>query len=213
AEQTAFPCLGFDALLAHPAFRLDGEHSPKTYGPDALSEIEARALFAQPLLDDPDTLADADAFERAMDRANAYWALAQTPAAEREAALREAAERLANGSGDRKALEAEARRTVEGVRTRLPEPARAARRPPRWPGARRPSARRPSASPTAAAPGRPWRRRPAGWSSGSTPSSPSTPGPPDARPAVVSRRVLRVPRRAERTRSAHHETRAPCPSP
>ena len=126
AEQTAFPCLGFDALLAHPAFRLDGEHSPKTYGPDALSEIEARALFAQPLLDDPDTLADADAFERAMDRANAYWALAQTPAAEREAALREAAERLANGSGDRKALEAEARRMVERFHTLFPEHARAA---------------------------------------------------------------------------------------
>jgi len=126
AEGTGHPVLGFDALLAHPAFRLDGEHGPQAYGPDALSEIEARALFAQPLLDDPSMLADPDAVERVMERANAYWALAQIPAAEREAALHEAAAQLANGRGDRKAIEAEARRMVERFHVLFPDHARAA---------------------------------------------------------------------------------------
>jgi hypothetical protein len=125
AEQAGHPLLDFDALLEHPAFRLSSPHAPVAYGPEGLSEIEARALFAQPLLDDPATLADAAAFEHAMERANAYWALAQRPLPEREAALGEAAERLAGGA-DPAALEAEARRMVERFLVLFPEHARAA---------------------------------------------------------------------------------------
>lgn len=125
AEQTGFALLDFDALQSHPAFRLEGAHGALAYGPDGLSEIEALALFAQPLLDDPATLADPDAIEHAMDRVNAYWTLAQTPLPAREEALREAAEQLANGAGSREALETEARRMMERFHALFPERVRA----------------------------------------------------------------------------------------
>ncbi|MDX1418600.1 MAG: hypothetical protein R3181_01420 [Rubricoccaceae bacterium] len=126
AEATGHPTLDFDALLAHPAFHLDGDHGPRAYGPDALSEIEARALFAQPLLDDPSTLTDPEAFEDAMERINAYWALAQIPAADRESALRDASGALAGHGGDLGDVEREARRMVERFHVLFPEHARAA---------------------------------------------------------------------------------------
>ena len=73
--------LGFDALLHHPAFRVGPEDEDAThagYGPNGLSETEARALFAQPLLEDPDVVTDPDAFEEAMERADAYWDFARS---------------------------------------------------------------------------------------------------------------------------------------
>ncbi len=78
AQQTGHPVVGFEDLLHHPAFRVgveaeDASHAG--YGPDGLSETEARALFAQPLLDDPEVLLDADAFEAALARADDYWSL------------------------------------------------------------------------------------------------------------------------------------------
>jgi hypothetical protein len=126
AEQAGAPVLGFDALVQHPAFALAPDHDAQTYGPDALSEIEARARFAQPLLDDPAALGDPDAFERAMDRASAYWTLALTPPGEREAALREVVARFAGANGEQAAVEAEARRMVARFGQLFPERAPAA---------------------------------------------------------------------------------------
>ena len=89
AQQTGHETLGFDALLHHPAFRVGTEADDAThagFGPDALSDVEARALFAQPLLDAVDPAADADAFEDALARADAYWAFARTTDAPADAA-------------------------------------------------------------------------------------------------------------------------------
>ena len=79
AQATGHPPLAFDALLRHPVFQIgDAESAAGApgFGPDALSDIEARALFAQALLD---TAADdPDAFEDTLARADAYWAIAQS---------------------------------------------------------------------------------------------------------------------------------------
>ena len=88
AQDTGHAVLDFDALLHHPAFRVGSEDDDAThagYGPDGLSETEARALFAQPLLEDPDTLTDADAFEDALARADDYWTLATSAGSDAEA--------------------------------------------------------------------------------------------------------------------------------
>ena len=80
AEETGHETLAFDALLHHPAFRVGSEADDAShagFGPDVLSDVEARALFAQPLLDAVDPGADADAFEDALARADAYWAFAR----------------------------------------------------------------------------------------------------------------------------------------
>lgn len=119
AQATTHETLDFDALVQHPAFHLGD--AAAGLGPDGLSEVEARALFAQPLLDDPETLLDADAFEAAMERANAYWLLARRPAEELEDAIRETAASLAkNGEAER--IAEEARRMVERYRQLFPEP-------------------------------------------------------------------------------------------
>lgn len=121
AEQTGYATLGFDALLHHPAFRVGLEADDAThagYGPDALSEVEARALFAQPLLESVDPGADADAFEATLARADAYWSLAQT--AEADAA--EAARAFARAHAGASAEEAEA--MVRRYRDLFPEHAR-----------------------------------------------------------------------------------------
>ena len=91
AQQTGHPALAFDALLHHPAFRVgmeadDAAHAG--FGPDALSDVEARARFAQPLLDAVDPGADADAFEDALARADAYWTFARTAGPDAAAAGR-----------------------------------------------------------------------------------------------------------------------------
>lgn len=71
AQSTGHPTLDFDALLAHPAFALGDDGGAH----DSLPDAEARALFAQPLLDAAG--ADPDAFEDALARADAYWDIAQ----------------------------------------------------------------------------------------------------------------------------------------
>ena len=121
AQQTGHPVLDFDALLEHPAFSLVHEQAGRGYGPEALGEIEARALFSQPLLDDPATLIDDTAFETAMERASAYWALAQQPPALREETLSETVKALANGSGKAEEIKAEACRMVERFHALFPE--------------------------------------------------------------------------------------------
>ena len=80
AEQTGTPALSFKELLAHPAFHLGdagGDTAHGGYGTGDLSEIEARALFAQPLLEAAGDLTDEAAFDDALARADGYWALAR----------------------------------------------------------------------------------------------------------------------------------------
>jgi len=81
AQQTGHPTLGFDDLLHHPAFRVGTEEDDAThagFGPDGLSETEARARFAQPLLESDAVMTDPDAFEDALARADEYWDLARS---------------------------------------------------------------------------------------------------------------------------------------
>lgn len=98
AQDTGHVTLAFDDLLHHPAFRIDGEPDPAHagFGSGELSETEARALFAQPLMDDPEVMADADAFEHALERADAYWRAARAGASP-EVVARDLAE---SGAGD-----------------------------------------------------------------------------------------------------------------
>ena len=89
AQATGHPVLAFDDLLHHPAFRVGPEDEDAThagYGAKGLSEIEARALFAQPLLETPEVMEDPDAFEAALQRADDYWDLARNASADPEAA-------------------------------------------------------------------------------------------------------------------------------
>lgn len=79
AQSTEHPTLNFPELLAHPAFHLgddDSDPAHDGYGAGDLSEIEARALFAQPLLEAAGDLTDEAAFDDALARADGYWALA-----------------------------------------------------------------------------------------------------------------------------------------
>lgn len=124
AQSTGYPVLDFDALLHHPAFRIGTEEEDATnagYGPNGLSETEARALFAQPLLDDPEVLVDPDAFEEALERADDYWTLARSTGDDLEAAARTWANEHAATEADREPLAAEATRMVRRYRELFPE--------------------------------------------------------------------------------------------
>ena len=124
AQDTGHEVCDFDALLHHPAFRVGPEDEDAThagYGPDSLSETEARALFAQPLLDDPDVLTDPDAFEDALERADDYWALAQKAGPEIDDAADAWAEDHAATKADRKPLAAEAATMIRRFRDLFPE--------------------------------------------------------------------------------------------
>lgn len=120
AEDDEHPVLDFDALLAHPAFAHaeGGQSTHRTYGPEQLSEMEARALFAQPLLE---RLADPDAFDSAMERADEYWTLAQLHGVEREAYLDELLEALALDEAEAERLRDEAAEMVARFQTLFPE--------------------------------------------------------------------------------------------
>jgi hypothetical protein len=103
--------LDWDALIAHPSFRLDdaaGEMA-RGYGPEGLSELEARALFAQPLMEAAAASGDADALEAAMERASVYWQVAHAHAEDREVALADALDALAPAPDARPAVAEEAR--------------------------------------------------------------------------------------------------------
>ena len=117
AQQTGHETCDFDALLHHPAFRVGPEAEDAThagFGADALSETEARALFAQPLLEDPDVVTDPDAFEAATARADRYWALART--APDDDALATFVDAELGPDDDRQTLADEARRMVDRYR-------------------------------------------------------------------------------------------------
>ncbi len=121
AENTNHPTLSFDELLSHPAFQLSEETDALSFGPESLSEIEARALFAQPLLDDPDVLADPDAVEAAIERANAYWHLATLPESNQKDALADIIRQFSRGDGSPDAIRAEANNMVDRFHTLFPK--------------------------------------------------------------------------------------------
>lgn len=109
AQATGHPTLDFEALLQHPAFHLGTEDVATGFGPESLSDAEARALFAQSLLDDVGP--DLDAFEDALARADAYWEIAQEP--DPTAAL----DAFARGESDPDAVRVEGARMLERYRT------------------------------------------------------------------------------------------------
>ena len=123
AQSTGHPTLDFDALLHHPAFRVaDEQHDATTagFGADGLSEVEARALFAQPLIEDPEIMVDPDAFDLALSNADLYWTLAQNTAGD----AREAARAFARQHADDRTpaeVEAEALAMIERYRELFPE--------------------------------------------------------------------------------------------
>ncbi|MGB3543856.1 hypothetical protein [Rubrivirga sp.] len=124
AQSTGHPVLEFDDLLHHPAFRVGSEDDDAThagYGPNGLSETEARALFAQPLLDDPEVLIDPDAFEDALERADDYWSLARSVGSDLEAEAEAWASQHAASDADQAPLAAEAVKMVNRFRELFPE--------------------------------------------------------------------------------------------
>jgi hypothetical protein len=123
AQATGHDVLAFDDLLRHPAFRVGLEADDAThagFGTDGLSEVEARALFAQPLLEDPETIADADAFETALARADDYWSLARR-ADDPEAEARAFAEAHGTSPAETDRLRTEARAMIRRYRELFPE--------------------------------------------------------------------------------------------
>ncbi len=119
AEDVEAETLDFDALLDYPAFAHPAiEHAvERTYGPDHLSEMEARALFAQPLLEQED---DPDALDAAMERADDYWTLAQLRGLERDAFLDEFVEANALDADEAEAIRAEAGRMLARFQSLFP---------------------------------------------------------------------------------------------
>lgn len=114
------PVLDFDALLAHPAFLHPEIHpaTQRTYGAEGLSEMEARALFAQPLLerlDDPDDL------DAAMERADEYWTLAQLRGVTYDARLDDFVDAFALNADEAVRLRAEAETMKARFQSLFPE--------------------------------------------------------------------------------------------
>ena len=122
AQDTGHETLDFDGLLAHPAFRVGPEGDDVGFGAGGLTEIEARALFAQPLLDAPETQTDPDAFETALARADDYWTLAHTAGDDPGTAA--AAFAREHADGDEAALRDEALRMIDRFRELFPEHAK-----------------------------------------------------------------------------------------
>ncbi len=108
AQATGHPTLDFEALLQHPAFHLGTEDIASVFGPESLSDAEARALFAQSMLDDAGP--DIDAFEDALARADTYWDIAQQPDPD------DALESFANEQPDPGVIRAEGRIMLERYR-------------------------------------------------------------------------------------------------
>ena len=123
AQSTDHPVLGFDDLLHHAAFRVGPEGEDAThagFGETGLSEIEARALFAQPLMETPEVTEDPDAFDDALALADDYWALAQEAGDDAEAAAQAFADGHASaGQTDR--VRDEALRMIRRYRELFPE--------------------------------------------------------------------------------------------
>ncbi len=82
--------------------------------------MEARALFAQPLLEHED---DPDALDAAMERADDYWTLAQLRGLERDAFLDELVEANALDADEAEAIRAEARQMLARFQSLFPNQA------------------------------------------------------------------------------------------
>lgn len=118
AESADTPTLSLSALVAHPAFAHGPSGEATMYGPDGLSEVEARALFAQPLFE---SLVDVDEMEAAMDRASSYWTMAHAEPSEREAHLSAFVQRAAVTPPERAVLEREGRMMLARFDQLFPE--------------------------------------------------------------------------------------------
>jgi len=112
----------FEKLLdQHAAPTADTADDTDRYGPKQLEQPEALALFAQPLLDDPDVHTDPEALESRMARATAYWDLAHAAPDDRERKLQAVLHRFANSSDEREQLQQEAREMLERFEDLFPE--------------------------------------------------------------------------------------------
>ncbi|HLA64812.1 MAG TPA: hypothetical protein VK610_10325, partial [Rhodothermales bacterium] len=117
------PWLDWDALMAHPAFQLESEHAESTrgFGPEGIGEMEARALFAQPLVEAAAADGDVDALEAAIDRATHYWTIATAHPGDQAGALDEAVATLAGSPAERPAVAEEARQMLARYQALFPE--------------------------------------------------------------------------------------------
>ena len=123
AQSTGHPVLDFDDLLHHPAFRVGPEAEDAThagFGEGGLSEIEARALFAQPLMETPEVMEDPDAFDAALALADDYWSLARDAGGDPEAAAQAFADEHAE-PGETERVRAQALQMIERYRELFPE--------------------------------------------------------------------------------------------
>jgi hypothetical protein len=120
AEGVGARTLTFEELLVHPAFAapIPAREEGVGYGPDRLSELEAQALFAQPLLD---AAAEPEAMEAAMERANAYWELAKRPRDERESGVKAIVQAYASAAAERDLLKQEALQMLQRFDALFPE--------------------------------------------------------------------------------------------
>lgn len=91
------------------------------YGSDQLEKPEALALFAQPLLEDPEVHADPEALEQRMALATAYWELAHAAPNRRDHQLQTLLHRFADSPDEREALEQQAHDMLERFEDLFPE--------------------------------------------------------------------------------------------
>lgn len=96
----------FDRLLAE--YRTLGTPTGTGYGQDDLEPAEALALFARPLVEEASETGDVEQLEAAMERAGAYWDLAQAEPDEYARQLSALKRRLATTSEEERAIEEEA---------------------------------------------------------------------------------------------------------
>ncbi len=83
------------------------------YEDDGPDQPESFALFAHPLYENPDHLADPDALERITQLASAYWDLARLSAEEQPTVLDGLLDQFARTPAERKRLKTEAREMVK----------------------------------------------------------------------------------------------------
>ena len=116
------PVPSFDLLLASYDPLQVSATSPSSalYGPDNLEPAEAQALFARPLLKDPQVLHNPDELESAMARAKAYWDLAQVSPEQYDEQLSALKQRFANGV-DEQQIEKEAQQMTSRFFELFPE--------------------------------------------------------------------------------------------
>ncbi|MEZ4703429.1 MAG: hypothetical protein R2834_24070 [Rhodothermales bacterium] len=90
------------------------------YEEDGPDQPESFALFAHPLYENPDHLADPDAIERITQLASAYWDLARLSNEERAPALDAMLDQFARTPAERKRLKQEARQMLQRYQELFP---------------------------------------------------------------------------------------------